>query len=449
MHKTLPEEIWCRIFSLTLPGAPNFSPHNSPTVLTHVCKSWRRISVSYPFFWSKFSLALIVKPVTEGTVELCKLWLARSGACPLDVDLRVPFDALPWSIGTNDTEGRILGEIMDLVSQHAHRLKSVLRAYPQILYNALEEDTMPLLEELFIVDPPEGELLQFPVRTLPPRLKSLAMFNTYAHFSPATLWPQLQHLELWQTDAGLAGLSPSDCLHILSQLPSLVSAGFHICVEDDEPVNHQAIKVKLPALRHLVISTYPEHNLEVLFKNLDTPILHSVGFDGCVSRAFYRLLAIFLAQCRRTLRLLALGQVGIVDVGLLAALASCPSSARAVLCSSSFDGHAASRIGSARQKEHGLKYDDLRCTQGCPPHTLSYAFLSDEMWSNILDHEESFHFPARTFRDIDLWVPSEMWMPALNRMEDRPDEEEFQSVQVSICKGSSVFHSGFCDTWVS
>ncbi|THH08920.1 hypothetical protein EW145_g2384 [Phellinidium pouzarii] len=328
----------------------------------------------------------------------------------------------------NDNGFIALQEIIGLLSKHARRLRSLLRVYPQILHDAHDYDDLPLLEELFVVNPPDGEFHIFPVINLPPKLKGLSLLNTYAHFTPATQWPQLQHLEIWQADAGFAGLSVHDCLKILSQLPSLCSLGVHISVDDDETAPRGPSEVVLPALRCLVISSSVEHDLGDLLSALSTPALEATGFDGCAALTFYPKLERFLQQCASTLRLLALGQAS-VNLQLFGALALFPPSARVILCGSSFDGHAAARIGQSKRDN---VYDS------CWSHMLSLAYLSNDMWSDTHENKEPYSYLVQEWY-INLWRPASQEI----------NDNQPQSVQVLICKGASMGHASFVETWIS
>ncbi|KAL5525528.1 hypothetical protein ACEPAG_6864 [Sanghuangporus baumii] len=393
--------------------------------------------------WCRISLASSYNNVSVGTVELVDLWLQRSRNCPLDVDLRLPFDVLPWSIATNDKEHKAIQEILSLLCKHSSRLRTLLRGYPEILHRVLQAEHLPLLE-LFIVDPPEGDLCIFSIDTLPNNLKSFATFNTYAHFAPTTVWPKLEHLELWQTDAGFSGLSARDCLDILSQLPSLRATGFHVSVDDGQRRNETASKVVLPSLRCLVISTFPEHDISLLLSNLSTPSLEAIGLDGCDNGALADNLPNFFRQCSRTLRLAVLGQVGTIDVTLLGALTCAPSRSRISICASSFDGHVATRVGRTRMNQRSISHEDRWTSVGSPGHLLSLAYTSEDMWSNLSALDTTFLFPYWTYRDL------EQWMPAAIRAGESPSEDTGpESIKVSICKGQSVSHRCFSEAWLS
>lgn len=450
----LPEELWSDIFLLTLPNKPGFTPHESPAVLIGVCRSWRRIAFRTPLLWSSFSLESRSGRVTKSLLELAKSWIIRSGDCLLDIDLRLPFDILPWSIDATSEEFETISALVDLlVRHHSHRMRSLLRCYPHTFFNQGMGEQLASMEELFMVDPPRGMIRIFPVVELPPKLLSLSMFNTYAHFTPAMRWPQLEHLEIWQTDAGFAGLSPGDCLNILNQLPQLRSVGLHICVDDDDTRKQMSLpsKVVLPRLRSLVISSFIEHDLTQLFNALETPAIEAMAFDGCVCRSFHAAFPGYLQRCVETLRLLALGQVGTLNVTLLGIFADLREYTRVSLCSSSFCGHVAQRIGRARRVERGIEYSDRWTRTGSPGHLLSLAYTSKEMWCQVPEEEvANFSYPAPTFRNMDAWCPATLGVETKSPNGGSSEGDDGPtSVLVSICKGTSVGHLNFVETWVS
>ena len=159
--------------------------------------------------------------------------------------------------------------------------------------------------------------------------------------------------------------------------------------------------MELPSLRCLVISTFPEHDIGLLLENITTPCLEAIGLDGCSKRTLTDHLPNFFRQCSRSLRLAVLGQVGIIDVTLLAALTCAPSRSSVYICSSSFDGHVAMRVGRSRMTERGVAYADRWTSVGSPGHLLSLAYTSEEMWSNLGARDTSYSFRYWTYRDLE------------------------------------------------
>jgi hypothetical protein len=195
-----------------------------------------------------------------------------------------------------------------------------------------------------------------------------------------------------------------------------------------------------------------EHNISGLLNALDLPALEAAAFDGCVCPSFYETFSDFLTKVTKTLRLLALGQVGVVDLTFLGSLTPLRAHTRVSLCSSSFCGHVAQRVGRAHRTDMGIRYEDRWSRKGAPGHLLSLAYTSKEMWSTIPEGEDSFTFTAPTFRGMGEWLPAS---PGLSTAEsgdsDNSGSEEDlpSSVLVSICKGASKDHRCFSESWVS
>lgn len=432
----LTDDLWYLVFIKTLPDRPCITPHESPQLLTRVCRRWRQIAISSPLLWSSVAFHPSARALTSGILNMFKLWLQRSSSCLLDIDLRNANDTLPWSISIEPGEPELYRGIYDTLICHRTRIRTLLRGFNYLSSENFCNDGFPELEELFVVDPPDGKIRSAPITSLPPKLKSFSTFNTYNHFNPATRWPQLEHLEIWQTDNAFAGLSIDDCLSILSDLPSLRSTGLHISVEDDErQIEKVPTNVTLPHLQKLLISSL-QINITRLITSIHTPELEVAGFDGCACPEFYATLPVFFRQCSKTLTFVVLGQISILNVTLLASIAELRSDVNVAMCSSSFDGHATQRLEQvqrANPNSHTL-----------PSHHLSITYTSpDGIWSENdgMGNSEVYHFPARTFRDYAMFNPQ----PIRSAIEP----EQPGSVRVSICKGTASHHCSFTKTYVS
>ncbi|KAJ6537680.1 hypothetical protein B0H19DRAFT_1240434 [Mycena capillaripes] len=86
---TLPNEIVSKFFAHFLPIyplCPNLTGTLSPTNLTHICRLWREIAVATPELWR--AIGFSDKGVrSEHKIYLSNLWLSRSGALPLSIDI--------------------------------------------------------------------------------------------------------------------------------------------------------------------------------------------------------------------------------------------------------------------------------------------------------------------------------------------------------------------------
>ncbi|KAJ7720774.1 hypothetical protein B0H16DRAFT_380985 [Mycena metata] len=92
---TLPNEIVSEIFIHFLPVYPATPPiigRSSPSVLGQICRKWRDIALGTPALWRGFTLSLRNGRRLNQKLRLLKVWLQRSGACLLSIDMDVEDD---------------------------------------------------------------------------------------------------------------------------------------------------------------------------------------------------------------------------------------------------------------------------------------------------------------------------------------------------------------------
>jgi len=157
--------------------------------VTHVCVSWRQVAINAPELWTE---------ITMMGPEMVKVFLERSRAVPLNVDLRL------------GSELKINTDILEAVIPHTHRFRQLtVFAGPGSGLNASTHLTKPapLLERLEIYYPPGvQQILLFDDQT--PRLRELVM-------GFEGLWLQTQlgnltslHLALSHTPRGHSDFLP-------------------------------------------------------------------------------------------------------------------------------------------------------------------------------------------------------------------------------------------------
>ncbi|KAJ7320807.1 hypothetical protein DFH08DRAFT_890238 [Mycena albidolilacea] len=85
---TLPNEIVCGIFTHFLPIYPNCPPLTgpfSPILLTHICRGWRKMALSFPALWRAIEISW-----NRTAPDLVFAVLSRSGFCPLSIRMDGP-----------------------------------------------------------------------------------------------------------------------------------------------------------------------------------------------------------------------------------------------------------------------------------------------------------------------------------------------------------------------
>ncbi|CAK5265507.1 unnamed protein product [Mycena citricolor] len=112
----LPPELIREIFLLCQPGEPYYSSKTwtgqvlSPLVLSHVCRRWRAIALSYATLWST---VWVYQPSQEH-IPMVKTWLERSGQQPLTIHI-TQTEITDWR------QPRYTDEIMWLLIPQLHR----------------------------------------------------------------------------------------------------------------------------------------------------------------------------------------------------------------------------------------------------------------------------------------------------------------------------------------
>ncbi|PAV15826.1 hypothetical protein PNOK_0868400 [Pyrrhoderma noxium] len=86
----IPVELLSEIFRHCLPtegvGHSTPNPLNAPLLLSSVCRSWRDIALSTHGLWTDIFLAHMPDKIENG-MRLLELWISRSGALPMDIQL--------------------------------------------------------------------------------------------------------------------------------------------------------------------------------------------------------------------------------------------------------------------------------------------------------------------------------------------------------------------------
>ncbi|KAJ7135183.1 hypothetical protein C8R43DRAFT_1021310 [Mycena crocata] len=228
---TLPSEIVSEIFIHFLPVYPMCPPPtglSSPTLLTHICSVWREIALGTLALWRAFSWNFNNRGTDDEKMELLKLWLARSGSCPLSIEAE---DYLPP------------GTLLDTLLPHRERLEyAKLRPShfdPRIVHGGMTslrrlhmrlevEESLPVnftgvpqLRSVSFEYRTEGTIIMLPWA----QLTSLALHNVFPQECTPILQQavNLMHCEL-AVEAGPGAFAAEPTVELL-RLESLVLMG--------------------------------------------------------------------------------------------------------------------------------------------------------------------------------------------------------------------------------
>ena len=271
--RRVPPEILQLIFVWCLPQNHNSVMHASeaPVLLGRVCSEWRRISLATPEVWA--SLHIVPPNVNfsnpgssaarfERKRELVKMWLARSGACPLSI-------SLVWFAGDSEEEVKLCASLLEVLVPMCGRWRMLDFQVPLKMFSpfiGLTVEDVPLLEGMSLMDnrtPLDTvavdrwpESLTFAESATKLRNFTLTFFSGGIRL-PSIPWPQLTTLYL-ESNIAFFFTDSREMLNTLSGCANLQSCTLKF------PLSHTAL---LPA-----------------YKKLDSPIvlpqLHTLCVDG-------------------------------------------------------------------------------------------------------------------------------------------------------------------------
>jgi hypothetical protein len=222
--RRLPLDIVQEIFVACLPTHRNcvMSASEAPVLLGRICSSWRALSLTTPRLWANLHIVepprgrygssdTLVDEKVMQRLDTMKMWLGRSGQCPLSISLQSgpDYESPPATPTTSHSKsGELLQELIPFVGRWQH----ILIRTPSFILDEMAHLTpadVPMLESVAFY--PQQN--QFPLRSLDwenfgmlsgPRLTS---FSTRGNsFTPQILplrWQQLTALAIegpaWET----------------------------------------------------------------------------------------------------------------------------------------------------------------------------------------------------------------------------------------------------------
>ena len=254
---------WVSALTTGLAGTVN------PIVLGHVCSHWRIISLSMPTLWS--SLAIHRPNLSQ--VQQVRVWLERSGSCPLNLFISHAVDG-------DATQHAATRDILALFVKHSHRWRSigfVFQDRPPSSYGELLKlppGAMSGLESAYIDLPSRSHAdadKLWDVIYSSPSLRRVDWGGRYK-FSAATLsantvpWTQLTHM----TMQGVDDLTVDEFLDILQACRELLE--LDVSVSWPETGRIRPSYVVIPKLRICRITAW-KYNSAVILNRVSFPAL--------------------------------------------------------------------------------------------------------------------------------------------------------------------------------
>ncbi|KAJ7871262.1 hypothetical protein B0H13DRAFT_1040933 [Mycena leptocephala] len=223
---TLPSEIVSEIFVHFLPTYPLCPPLTgilSPTLLTHICRTWREIALGTPALWRAISSSHNGIPF-DRQAHITSLWLKRSGSCPLAIRI--------------DYRWVMCGA---LASAIPHRTRWEYLKLRLTTYLPTINGPMPLLRHLdFRLGIHYPSAITFSELSL----LRIVILNGAAARSVVLPWAQL-------TSLTLNGIFMDKCVPILQQTSSLVHC--ELSLTFNETSDQSEADIRLPYLESLTL----------------------------------------------------------------------------------------------------------------------------------------------------------------------------------------------------
>ncbi|KAJ7639719.1 hypothetical protein DFH06DRAFT_1217688, partial [Mycena polygramma] len=227
---TLPPEILSEIFVHFLPVYPIRPPITgllSPTVLTHICRTWREIALSTPALW-RAVLANLPRPRWGKTtvderlraeLRLLTAWLKRSGSCLLSIELQSELkpELVPYmqAIGAHCARWEHLKLLIPTLDHLLNFIPGPLSSLRSLTLGIWDES------EFMPVKNPNVKNLAAPL------LHRVAIQRYYSVYAPVVPWSQLTVLIIDR-------LVLHQCPILLNRVLNLVECRLTIDEPDDD-----------------------------------------------------------------------------------------------------------------------------------------------------------------------------------------------------------------------
>ncbi|KAJ7762481.1 hypothetical protein B0H16DRAFT_1528987, partial [Mycena metata] len=296
--RRLPHDVVQELFVACLPTHRNcvMSAVEAPVLLGRICSSWRSISLSTPRLWARLHIAepscFGISPAGASLdaklaqrLDVTKIWLSRSGNCPIFISLegppypRPPTEFPPLSTPTPKTH-LFLEALIPFASRWRSMTLSVWGPALNPLCDLTEND-VPMLSKLDInqhTPLPAGPPWQsFPLFRAP-TLSDLTFAGFDLNiFDLPVGWANLTSLSL----IGLTGLNLTGetALEILRRSPQLQACRLLLGGATPADVVDNSV-VELPLLHSLYINITSNVSLDSIVARLSIPALRHFDVRG-------------------------------------------------------------------------------------------------------------------------------------------------------------------------
>ncbi|KAF7366611.1 hypothetical protein MSAN_00918900 [Mycena sanguinolenta] len=305
--RRLPLDIIEELFMACLPTNRNcvMSATEAPVLLGRVCSSWRTISLSSPRLWSRLH---IVEPTRSYSanpnlyetkvaqrLEVAKIWLQRSGTCPLSISLESNLDhAMSPPLTPNPAQSSPSPDLfLKLLIPLASRWQNIRLVIPPPALETLStltEKDVPLLRYFKLVQRPDQPnsdtkwALPFGI-LCSPNLSRISLFG--GNTNPLDLplrWNQLTSLSLMGPAWGLTyAQTPQLVLAILSRCSKLQSCKLLVQAPPEGDLPHSIVECPCLHTVELMCIGNPLLTAGNVLARLSLPELRDFKLSGLVN----------------------------------------------------------------------------------------------------------------------------------------------------------------------
>ncbi|KAJ6526957.1 hypothetical protein DFH09DRAFT_1187206 [Mycena vulgaris] len=294
--RRLPLDLIQEIFVACIPTHRNcvMSAHEPPVLLGRICSFWRAISLSTPRLWARLHIVEPMRPYNmlptrfeekfTQRLETTKMWLSRSGQCPLSISL----EGAGQAMGHTPPHDRnlFLEMLITFASRWQHIDFTILPPIPDSL-SKLTENDVPMLRDIAIYERPDREtpITQWSTFQIfrGPNVTTLAISGGYLR--PTTLlarWSQLTVLSIvemsWISETTLTS---GAAIEILSWCPALRVCNFTLNDYPGSEIVGVTRVIQCPSMTTLDLDCgFPASTIPWFFSRLSLPGLQHFKLRG-------------------------------------------------------------------------------------------------------------------------------------------------------------------------
>ncbi|KAF7326380.1 hypothetical protein MVEN_02624400 [Mycena venus] len=289
--RRVPFDILQEIFIACIPTHRNcvMSASEPPVLLGRICSSWRAIALSTPHLWARLhivepprgghaSFDAVVDEKVAQRLEIAKMWLGRSGQCPLSISFQSgPDEHNPFPTSPSHS---LCGQFLQALIPFAPRWQHIRFAIPLSAFEAmihLTQTDVPMLET--VAFHPQSHFFHESMKwkELPilgsSRISGFSITADCFVFEKSLLrWHQLTDLAI-EGPVWRSGLSIDMILHTLASCPELRSCKL-------------AVSGIISEIQHSLVELQFLHTLELEFGNVAltaTQLLDRLSLPGLLN----------------------------------------------------------------------------------------------------------------------------------------------------------------------